>query len=86
MDYNRLSTVLMFDSCGFTSCSSVNIVNDIYLENIESFFASLSRTTGLDVRISLDPVEAEIEIVDDDGAYLALSFPPLSSHISSVTS
>lgn len=86
MDYDRLSTVLMFDSCGFMSCSSVNIVNDIYLENIESFFASLSRTTGLDVRISLNPVEAEVEIVDDDGAYLAPSSFPPSSRISSVTS
>ena len=67
MDYERLSTILMFDSCTGRSCASVNIVDDLILENIESFFASLARSTGLDIRITLDPVNAEIEITDDDG-------------------
>ena len=67
MDYERLSTILMFDSCTERSCASVNIVDDLILENIESFFASLTRSTGLDIRITLDPVNAEIEITDDDG-------------------
>ena len=67
MDYERLSTILMFDSCAKRSCASVNIVDDVILEDIESFFASLARSTGLDTRITLDPVDAEIEITDDDG-------------------
>ena len=33
----------------------------------ETFNVSLVGTTGLDERIDLDPVDAEVEITDNDG-------------------
>ena len=56
----------MFDACERRSCVNVSIVDDLVLENTESFFVSLERAAGLDARIRLDPVEAEIEIIDND--------------------
>ena len=40
---------------------------NIICELTESFFVTLERTPGLDSRITLDPVDGEIEISDDDG-------------------
>ena len=37
-------------------------MNDTILEDIESFFVSLVRISGLDTRITLNPVSGEIEI------------------------
>ena len=73
-DYLGISPdVVMFDSCETSSCSSVAIVNDDILEGLESFSAVLQGTQGLDTRITLDPVNAEIEIIDDDGEFLTFS-------------
>lgn len=70
MDYGAVSTtVLMFNMCQKRSCADVPIVDDLVLENDESFSVTLDRTTGLDVRITLDLVEGEIEITDNDGGY-----------------
>ena len=44
-------------------------MNDLALENVESFNVFLERTTGLDSRIRLSPVNGEIVIDDDDGVY-----------------
>ena len=30
----------------------------------------LERTPGLDIRITLDPVDGVVEIIDDDGMYM----------------
>ena len=59
----------MFDSCDNRSCAQVNVVNDEFLEGIESFFASLGRSPGLDTRIELEPINTEIQITDDDGTF-----------------
>ena len=67
MDYGALSIVLMFDSCQVRSCADISIVNDTILENDESFDVTLSRTIGLDNRITLDPVDAVVVITDNDG-------------------
>ena len=57
----------MFKSCDTKTCTLVTIVNDTVPENIESFNVILGRTPGLDDRITLDPVNGEIQIIDDDG-------------------
>ena len=44
-------------------------MNDVILEETESLFVILTRVPGLDTRITLNPVDAEIEIIDDDGIY-----------------
>ena len=67
MDYISVSTILMFEACQRRSCVTVTIVDDEVLENVESFNVTLERTPGLDMRITLDPVDAVVEITDDDG-------------------
>ena len=70
MDYGAVSTtVLMFNMCQDRSCTGVPIVDDLVLENDESFNVTLERTPGLDMRITLDPVDEEIKITDNDGRY-----------------
>ena len=68
MDYDALmSVVLMFDACQRGQCTQITINNDGILEERELFFANLERPGGLDSRISLNPVQATIEIIDADG-------------------
>ena len=69
MDYIELSTILSFPTCGTRQCVNVTIVDDDVLENVESFDVTLERTPGLDMRITLDPVDGVIEIRDDDGLF-----------------
>ena len=59
--------VLMFDSCDTRKCMNVTIVDDLQVEPDESLTYHLDRTPGLDSSIQLDPVNGEIEIVDNDG-------------------
>ena len=35
-------------------------------------FVTLERTPGLDVRITLDPVDGDIEITDNDGSFFSV--------------
>ena len=45
------------------------IMDDITLENDESFGITLQRTRGLDRRITLNPVNGVVEVADNDGRY-----------------
>ena len=47
----------------------IPIEDDRILENIESFILTLERTSDLDSRITLDPVNGVVEIIDNDGRY-----------------
>ena len=73
MDYIGLSTILNFPSCGTKQCVDVTIVDDDVSENVESFHVTLERTLGLDMRITLDPVDGVVEITDDDGLFFSSS-------------
>ena len=66
MDYVSLDGLLMFGSCEREACITITIVNDLVDEEEELFHVDLERTPGLDMRISLAPIEAEIIIEDDD--------------------
>ena len=70
MDYRELSTILKFPTCGTRQCVNVSIVDDDVLENVESFYVTLERTPGLDVRIALDPVDGIISIIDNGEGYI----------------
>ena len=70
MDYVTVNAILSFASCDMRQCVDITIENDEIPENVESFFALLERTLGLDGRISLNPVEAEIMIIDTNGTSL----------------
>ena len=52
---------------------NVTIIDDVVLENEEEFDVTLTRTTGLDTRITLDPVDGVVQIIDDDGRPKPLS-------------
>lgn len=69
-----------FETCESRSCVEITIVNDRILEIDETFSVVLNRTSDLDSRITLDPTEAEIIIIDDDGTWFHISllsiFPP----------
>ena len=67
MDYMTLAEVLMFDVCETRQCVNVTIADDLVNEPQESFHVSLERTPGLDSRITLEPVDGEIVIVDNEG-------------------
>ena len=73
MDYESLTNfILNFDRCQFKSCTTVTIIDDLIDEPVESFNATLDRSPGLDVRITLSPVEAVIEINDNDGIAISI--------------
>ena len=73
MDYIGLSTILMFEACQRRRCVNVTIVDDEVLEReVESFTVTLQRTTGLNNRITLNPVDGVVEITDNDGKYMYL--------------
>ena len=57
-------TILQFDTCDTRQCTEITIVDDM----IVVIIITLERTPGLDDRITLDPVDGEIEITDD-GVY-----------------
>ena len=60
----------MFASCETRACINVTIEDDNVVELTESFSVKLNRTDGLDERIILEPVEAEIEIINNDGEWV----------------
>ena len=72
MDYGTVvPTILSFGGCQTEMCAEITIVNDVIPEMNESFFVTIRRSPGLDDRISIDSVNGEILIVDDDGMYKA---------------
>ena len=48
------------------------IMDDITLENDESFILTLERTSDLNSRITLDPVNGVVEITDNDADFLVV--------------
>ena len=68
MDYAALSAVILdFDACDTRQCVFLTVEDDLVLEMDESLEITLNRTAGLDSRITLDPTEGEVVIVDNDG-------------------
>ena len=69
LDYGVVDTFLVFAACEMRSCVDVFIMDDIILENDESFGITLMRTKGLDSRITLAPVNGVVKITDNHGRY-----------------
>ena len=51
---------------------NVTIVDDLVDEPLEYFNFTLERTPNLDTRISLNPVDGRIAIIDNDSKYFHL--------------
>ena len=67
-DYGVLMGYRMrFGPCDHQECVDINIVDDQTEEKTETFEVTLERTSDLDDRITLIPVNALIEIRDNDG-------------------
>jgi hypothetical protein len=66
-DYDTLSTSLVFDACETRACTDVRIINDDWSENAETFTVSLERNSAQDAWLSIDPAEAEVTILLNDG-------------------
>ena len=68
MDYGALmSTILLFGTCQTKQCALIRIEDDAIIEDVENFFVTLERTSGLNDRITLEPIDGEIQISDRDG-------------------
>ena len=50
---------------------NITIENDGVAEPLESFFVTLEKTPDIDGRITLDPVDGEIVIIDATGTYFS---------------
>ena len=66
MDYEALSTTLMFGACETQHCVNVTIVDDGLVEGDETFGITLNLITHLDNRLMLNTVTGMIMITDDD--------------------
>ena len=69
MDYGPVSTILPFAECQRRDCVNITIQNDEEPEQLESFLVSLVGRPDLDGRITLNPVEGEVVIIDANGMY-----------------
>ena len=67
MDYGSVSMIVWFATCQRRECVNITIENDGVAEPLESFFVTLKRTPDIDGRITLDPVDGEIVIIDATG-------------------
>ena len=65
-----MSSILMFDARDIRRCVDITIVSDTDDERDEMFGITLERTPGLNDKITLDPVDGDITIVDNDGMIL----------------
>ena len=66
LDYDALTAVLMFAACEKRRCETIIIIEDNVAEPMETFNVTLEEVPGLDARITLDPVEAVVEIIDSN--------------------
>ena len=62
-----MDILLSFGACELRRCFPVAIVDDTRLEEIEHLTLTLSRIPELDQRITLNPMDAQIVIIDEDG-------------------
>ena len=70
VDYTGITEVLTFAACATRECRTIVIIEDDTAEDIETFNVTLTQTnSGLDLRITLEPVDAVVEIIDANSKY-----------------
>ena len=69
-DYRAVSKLVTMPPCQTLKCEAVVIVNDVVLEETETFSIGLYRTANLDPRIILAPVNSTVQIVDRDSTLM----------------
>ena len=65
MDYENVSTILIFPACANQSCVNISILDDVTVEKNHTFNISLDST---DSRIIVDPdlEDGEVIIMDNE--------------------
>ena len=63
-DYTGVSRQLSFQPGGTELCTTINIINDVILEDSETFSVQLTAT---DQAVILNPSSATVSIIDNDG-------------------
>jgi len=63
-DYTGVSRQLSFQPGGTELCTAINIINDVILEDSETFSVQLTAT---DQAVILNPSSATVSIIDNDG-------------------
>ena len=66
MDYEALSTILMFAACETQRCVNVSIVDDVLVEREETVDITLE-TPDLGCCVLANPVTRKVNILDNDG-------------------
>ena len=80
MDYGAvIDEILRFSACQRKQCVRIPILEDSVPEGVKYFNVTLERTPGLDPRITLNPVDGLICIID--GMLLLIISPPSFSCI-----
>lgn len=64
MDYEEITTLLMFGACETIKCISVAILYDNIPDDCEIFSASLERIPNLNPKITIDPDETAVKITE----------------------
>ena len=69
IDYDAASTILRFAACETQSCVDIAIEDnpDTFDNPNEAFSVTLERTPGLNDRITLDPTNGLMIIIDTEG-------------------
>lgn len=57
---------MRFESCARQTCVAVSILNDTQVEIDEVFYITLERTPELNEEIKLNPVDGQIQIMEND--------------------
>ena len=70
MDYTAITEVLTFSGNVLRECANIFITSDEIYEEDENFFVTL---TTSDSDVTLNPADAEVTIIDDDGRMIMYS-------------
>ena len=68
LDNSIVGTITLgFAQCEKRSCGSVSIVDDVIVEDVESYGITLEKTP--DLGVTLDPADGVVKITHNDGRY-----------------
>ena len=66
-EYHLQRAELRFPVCAKKQCLSVSIIDDLLLEDTETFTIHLEKSLGLSNKFTVDPSVKVINITDNDG-------------------
>ena len=67
--YTAQTNFFRYDHCAKKDCFHITIVNDVYVEDAETFTVTLEFNNGGGSAVKLDGNTAEITIIDEDSMF-----------------